>query len=158
MRGSRWGGGGQEVRTRSLKIHKKLRFLSNTATKPAFNVGPSSARQRNAIQMAFRWRTDNGPLIVVFGDAISTLKKTPQTNKKKTNKNKQTKKQKKKKKTQSKFCFTPSEKPFWIRACIIRKFVTLLPWVFPLKSKTHYRLLETENNNIGYKTCTCILN
>ena len=23
--------------------------------------GPSSARQRNAIEMAFRWRADNGP-------------------------------------------------------------------------------------------------
>ena len=41
-----------------LKNHKNLGFLSNTgpdplknykATKPAFNVGPPSARQRNAI-------------------------------------------------------------------------------------------------------------
>ena len=32
------------------------------ATKPAFNVGPLSARQRNA----FRWRADDGPPIVVF--------------------------------------------------------------------------------------------
>ena len=40
-----------------LKNHKNIGFLSNTgpdplkihkATKPAFNVGPSSARQRNA--------------------------------------------------------------------------------------------------------------
>ena len=46
MRGSRGGGG-----------HKNIGFLSNTspdplkndkAIKPAFNVGPSSARQRNA--------------------------------------------------------------------------------------------------------------
>ena len=53
--------------------HKKnIGFLSNTgpdplknhkATNPAFNVGPSSARQRNAILMAFRWRADDGPLI-----------------------------------------------------------------------------------------------
>ena len=40
-----------------LKIHKNIGFFSNTgpnplknhkATKPEFNVGPSSARQRNA--------------------------------------------------------------------------------------------------------------
>ena len=52
-----------------LKNHKSIGFLSNTgpdplknykATKPAFNVGLSSARQRNAISMAFRWRVDNG--------------------------------------------------------------------------------------------------
>ena len=47
-----------------LKNHK--------ATEPAFNVGPSSARQRNAIQMAFRWRADDGPLIVVFGSSHPT--------------------------------------------------------------------------------------
>ena len=49
--------GGQGVRT-PRKNHKNLGFLSNTgpdllknhkATKPAFNVGPLSARQRNAI-------------------------------------------------------------------------------------------------------------
>ena len=33
------------------------------AAKPAFNVRPSPARQRNAI---FRWRVDDGPLIVPF--------------------------------------------------------------------------------------------
>ena len=56
MRGSR-GAGGQGART-PLENHKNIGFLSNTgletlknhkATKPAFNVGPSSARQRNAI-------------------------------------------------------------------------------------------------------------
>ena len=45
------------IRT-TLKNHKNIGFLSNTgpdplknhkATKPAFNVGPPSARQRNAI-------------------------------------------------------------------------------------------------------------
>ena len=52
--------GGQGVRTPLplLKNHKILGFLSNTgpdilknhkATKPAFNFGPLSARQRNAI-------------------------------------------------------------------------------------------------------------
>ena len=50
-----------------LKNHKNIGFLSNAcpdllknykATKPAFNVGPSSAGQQNAI----RWWTDDGPL------------------------------------------------------------------------------------------------
>ena len=49
--------GGQGVRT-PLKNHKNIGFLSNTgsdllnkcnATKSAFNVGPTSARQRNTI-------------------------------------------------------------------------------------------------------------
>ena len=53
------GGGGQGVRTPSpLKNNKNKGFLSYTgpdplknhkATKSAFNVGPSSARQRNVI-------------------------------------------------------------------------------------------------------------
>ena len=59
------GGGGQGDRSQNIG------FLSNTsldplkhhnAAKPAFNDGPSSARQRNAI----RWRADDGRLIVVF--------------------------------------------------------------------------------------------
>ena len=45
--GPEWGTGGPD----SLKHHKNIGFLSNTgpdhkATKPAFSVGPSSARQR----------------------------------------------------------------------------------------------------------------
>ena len=50
MRGSR-GGGGQ-------------------GTKLAFNVGPSSASQRNAIKMTFCWRPYDGPLIVLFGSSL----------------------------------------------------------------------------------------
>ena len=42
---------------------------------PAFNVWPPSARQRNAIQMAFRWRADDGPFIVVFGSFLPSLTK-----------------------------------------------------------------------------------
>ena len=51
-----------------LKNLKNIVFLSNIgpdllknlkATKPAFNVGPSSACQRNAILMVFRWRADD---------------------------------------------------------------------------------------------------
>ena len=54
---------------------QNIGFLSNTgpdplknhkATKPEFNVG-SSARQRNVIYMPFRWRADDGPILVVFG-------------------------------------------------------------------------------------------
>ena len=41
----------------SLKNHE--------ASKPEFNVGPSSARQQNA-----RWQSDNCPLKVVFGFSI----------------------------------------------------------------------------------------
>ena len=32
-------------------------------TQPAYRLGPLSARQRNAIRMAFRWRADNGPFL-----------------------------------------------------------------------------------------------
>ena len=51
---------GQGVRTPAEKNTTNIGFLSSTgpdalknhtATKPAFNVGPSSARQRNAIYM-----------------------------------------------------------------------------------------------------------
>ena len=34
-------------------------FKNHKATKPAFNVGPSSARQRNA----FKWRFAGGPMM-----------------------------------------------------------------------------------------------
>ena len=97
------GGGGQEVQT-PLKNHKNIGFLSNTgpyplnnhkATKPAFNVGPSLAHQRNTISMVFRWPADDGPLLVAFGSPHQLLFL------------------KKQKQRQSR---TPSEKTFWIRA------------------------------------------
>ena len=55
----------------SLKNHINVGFLSNTGpdplkTKPAFNVWPLSARQRNAIPMAFCLWADDGPLLVVL--------------------------------------------------------------------------------------------
>ena len=65
--GGGWGGGGggrQGVRT-PLNYHKNIGFSSITgpdplkkiaATKSAFNVGPSSARQQNAIQLRFAGR------------------------------------------------------------------------------------------------------
>ena len=35
-------------------------------TQPARSVGPPSARQRNAIQMAFRRWADSGPLLDIY--------------------------------------------------------------------------------------------
>ena len=79
MGGSRGEGGGGRGSGPPLKNHKNIGLHSNTglnplkkykATKPAFNVGPSSARQRNAIKMTFRWRADVGPHIVVFGSSL----------------------------------------------------------------------------------------
>ena len=74
------GEGGQEAQRPGppapLKNHKNIGFLSNTgripekATKPAFNVGPSSACQRNAISMVFRWWGDDGPILAVFGSTL----------------------------------------------------------------------------------------
>ena len=91
----------QGVRTYPPPEKSQKGFLSNTgpnplkhhkAAKPAFNVGPSSARQRNAIQMAFRWRADDGLLSVLFGFSFPFIKKDR----------------------------TLSGKTFWIRACSLR--------------------------------------
>ena len=83
MRGSRRGTGGPDPAP--AEKSQKIIFPRNTGPvslknqtsiqcwaisgPPAVNVGPSSARQRNAISMAFRWRADNGPLLVVFGSS-----------------------------------------------------------------------------------------
>ena len=81
MGGSR-GGRGPDPPPRKFT---KTGFLCNTgpdplkdykATKPAFNVGPSSAHQRNAISKVFRWRADGGPFIAVFGSSIPLSLKT----------------------------------------------------------------------------------
>ena len=65
-------GGG--VRTSPLKNHKYMVCYPTCpdplATKPAFYVWPSLARQRNGICMAFRWRADDGPFIAIFGFSI----------------------------------------------------------------------------------------
>ena len=45
------------------------------AFKPAFNDRPSSSRQLNAIKIAFRWRADDGPIIVVFGSSFPSSTK-----------------------------------------------------------------------------------
>ena len=49
----------------SLQNWSRSPEKKHKAIKPAFNVGPSSARQQNAISMAFRWRADYGPFIAV---------------------------------------------------------------------------------------------
>ena len=77
-------GGGQGVRTSLLlKNYKNIGFHCNTvsdpmknykATKPAFNVGLSSARQRNAILIAFRWWADDGTMKAVFESSINWKK------------------------------------------------------------------------------------
>ena len=77
MCGSRVGTGGPDP----LKNHKNIGFssytgpdsLKITATKPAFNVGPSSARQQNAI----KWRFTGGPMMArlywyLFGSSLPT--------------------------------------------------------------------------------------
>ena len=65
-----WGGGVGWYRL-PMENHKAEGFLSNTvpdllknrkATKPAFNVGPSLARQRNAIN----WRFSGGSMMGGF--------------------------------------------------------------------------------------------
>ena len=77
MRRSR-GGGEQAVQTSSQKS-QNLGILSKTsldllknrkATKPEFNVGPSSASQR--------WRVDDGRLIYWFIHPIINYEKTKQ--------------------------------------------------------------------------------
>ena len=60
--------------------------------------------------MAFRWRADDGLIIVIFGSSLpsSTKKPTPPPKKKK----------KKKKKNNNKKEMDPLWKTFWIRVCI----------------------------------------
>ena len=56
-----------------LKNHKNIGFLGNTGTdplkitKPAFNVGPSSA--------GHSWRADDCQLIMVFGSSLPSITK-----------------------------------------------------------------------------------
>ena len=85
----RGGGGGGRGSGPPLEKHKNKRFLSNTgpdplknhkATKPAFKVGPSSARQQNTISMTFHWGADDGPLLVLFLDPLSYQLKKKQNN------------------------------------------------------------------------------
>ena len=72
--------GGQGVR-RQLKNQKNIGFLSNTGPDPLKNhklpsPGPMQAK-RDLIEMAMRWLSDDGPLIVVYDSSMpsSTKKK-----------------------------------------------------------------------------------
>ena len=65
------GGGGGRGTGPFLKNHKNIGFPSNIdpdplkitkLPRPAFNRGSLSARQRNAIEMTFRWLAEDGPL------------------------------------------------------------------------------------------------
>ena len=76
MGGSVGGQGGMPPE-KSQKYRVSKQYWSGSpenhdTTNPAFNVWPSSARQRNAILMAFRWWADDGPFIAVFGAYISS--------------------------------------------------------------------------------------
>ena len=93
--------GGQRVRTPTEKS-QSYSFLTNTgsdplkiqkATKPPFDVGPSSAGQGNHHLNGVWLVTDDGPLLVVFGSSFpsSTTKKDCQN-------------------------WTPSDKTLWIPA------------------------------------------
>ena len=105
------GGAGAQGPPEKYKKNIYLGFLSNTGphhlenyktTKPAFNVGPLSAHQLNAIEMAFRWRNDNGPLLLVFGSSLTSSKKLSE--------------------------FAPPDKTFYIRACVIIKRYLNFVW------------------------------
>ena len=53
-------------------------LINHKASMPGFNVGPSSARQRNAISMEFRWRANDDqqswtPPTKFFGSAHDRL-------------------------------------------------------------------------------------
>ena len=73
-------GGGQVVWSPPKKTGP-VPLKNHKATKSAFNVEPSLVRQQNAIYMAFRWRADEGPLMVVIDPS------SPHQTKKKQKKN-----------------------------------------------------------------------
>ena len=63
-------GGPDPYPEKSQKYRVSLQYWSRSPEKSksyqaSINVWPSLARQRNAIEMAFRLRADNGPLIAV---------------------------------------------------------------------------------------------
>ena len=90
------------------KSHRNIGVSSNTGLDPLKNPSYQASIQCWAIigtpakrhLMAFRWRADDGPLMVVLGSSLPSSTK---------------KKQKKKKRCQS---WIPSDKTFWYRACL----------------------------------------
>ena len=98
-----------------LKITKIWGFLAilvriPSKAKPAFNDGPSSAHQRiQSYLMAFLWRADNGPLLVIFWSSLPWSIK-------------------KRKRCQS---WTPSHKTCWIRTCSVYKaYFSQILWYY----------------------------
>ena len=102
------GTGGSEPPEKSQKYLVSKQYWSGSSEKSQscqasiqcwaiICMGPSSARQRNSISMAFCWWADDGPLLVVFGSSL------PSSSTKNTQKCCQS--------------WTPSYKTFWIRAC-----------------------------------------
>ena len=79
-------GGGDRGSGPPLKNHKNIGFSSSTGPDPLKNRSYQASFQCWAIigtpakrhLMAFRWRADDGPLIVVLGSSLtsSTKKKT----------------------------------------------------------------------------------
>ena len=118
--------GGQGVRTPQLVNHKAIGLLSDTdpdplenhkPTKTAFNIGPLSARQRNAIKMAFRWWDDDGPLLVYLNPLSAHQLK---------------------KKNKVKFELDPSDKTFSIHACTEYFYIQSWHNTTPSMLRNHY--------------------
>ena len=86
MCGSRGGGAGSRT---PLKNHKTIRFSSNTGPDPLKNRSYQASIQCWVIigtpakrhLMAFRWRADGGPLIVVPASTLPSSTKQKQTKK-----------------------------------------------------------------------------
>ena len=76
MRGSREGAGNPTPppSEKITKIYGVLAILAHKATKPTFNVRPSSARQQNAISIVFCSQADDGLVLVVFGSFLLSSK------------------------------------------------------------------------------------
>ena len=102
MHGSRGGGGKQRVWT-CLITWKNIGFLTNTGKDPLKHHIPSLhsmlGHQRHASETPFKWRFTGGPMYARrFYWHLEHLIKKQKNNT-----------------TQS---WTPSEKTFWIRACV----------------------------------------
>ena len=70
----------QRLRRACANVHSQysIQHAAWYTSQPAHNVGPISARQRNAIQMAVRWRAGGGSLLDVYLDKVgSRLQESP---------------------------------------------------------------------------------
>ena len=109
--------------TYHIGVQLKRKRLHGRIQRVHRRSGPPSLRKITniygfRIPYAFRWRADDGPLIVVFGSFL------PSSNEKINNNNKKTKKQKKKNKRYQ--SWTPSDKAVWIRACFVASIHNIL--------------------------------